>query len=323
VHTRFVNERTRDEGARYVHVSMRDNAANLPPDYVAAMMATKAQRPSWYRSFVLGEWGAFEGAAFPEFEEAIHVVEPFEIPEAWERFESMDHGTNNPTAWHAWAADHDGNLVIFDEYYGTGLVSKHAPAVKRRRAPTYGGGAPAGLNWWNRLDGGDWPDNNCWADPSIRANHGHSDRFGWPASIWTEYRDHDVHLIFANNDRRAGYLRLLELLHPEPGRVPPPWSHVPAELGAAPRLYAFSTCERLIEQLKSAPVAVDGANAGEAVDGKWESAYGHATSSARYGAMSRPSPSPMPEEPLDPREEMARRTLELMEEEEEGRYVAI
>jgi hypothetical protein len=31
---RLVNEATRDEGARYVHVSMRDNAEHLPADYL-------------------------------------------------------------------------------------------------------------------------------------------------------------------------------------------------------------------------------------------------------------------------------------------------
>jgi len=59
-------------------------------------------------------------------------------------------------------------------------------------------------------------------------------------------------------------------------------------------LYVFSSCEHLIEQLKSAPVATDGVQAGEAVDPKWESQHGHAHASARYGAMSRPSPSKEP-----------------------------
>jgi hypothetical protein len=60
-------------------------------------------------------------------------------------------------------------------------------------------------------------------------------------------------------------------------------------------LYVFSSCEHLIDQLKSAPVATDGVQAGEAVDPKWESQHGHAHASARYGAMSRPSPSKEPE----------------------------
>jgi hypothetical protein len=62
----------------------------------------------------------------------------------------------------------------------------------------------------------------------------------------------------------------------------------------------FRSCKQLIAQLKSAPVAVDGVNAGECVDPKWESEHGHAHASIRYGAMSRPGPSPKPvEEPSD------------------------
>jgi hypothetical protein len=37
-------------------------------------------------------------------------------------------------------------------------------------------------------------------------------------------------------------------------------------VNGAPRLYIFATCKELIRQLKSAPVAVDGMDAGEAVD---------------------------------------------------------
>jgi phage terminase large subunit len=44
---RLVDPRTRDRGARYVHVSLEDNAANLPPDYVEAMLATEQTRPHW------------------------------------------------------------------------------------------------------------------------------------------------------------------------------------------------------------------------------------------------------------------------------------
>src|SRR5439155_11690633 len=99
---RLIDRRTRARGVRRVHFTLRDNAANLPADYVADMEAMAETRPSWYRSFILGEWGAFEGQAYAEFEEAIHVVEPFAVPEHWERFESMDHGAANPTAWHAW-----------------------------------------------------------------------------------------------------------------------------------------------------------------------------------------------------------------------------
>jgi hypothetical protein len=52
-------------------------------------------------------------------------------------------------------------------------------------------------------------------------------------------------------------------------------------------------------------VAEDGVGAGECVDPKWESSFGHAHASARYFAMTRPSPSPMPGPELDPRIDLA------------------
>ncbi|MEP6910266.1 MAG: phage terminase large subunit, partial [Actinomycetota bacterium] len=135
---RLVDDATRDAGARYVHVTLADNAVNLPADYVQAMLATRETRPAWYRSFIVGEWGAFEGQAFPEFEEAIHVVEPFEIPDFWERFESLDHGANHPTVVLPWAADTDGNIVVFGEYCSPGS----SPSTRRRSLSGASAGRP-------------------------------------------------------------------------------------------------------------------------------------------------------------------------------------
>jgi hypothetical protein len=87
----------------------------------------------------------------------------------------------------------------------------------------------------------------------------------------------------------------------------------PSGTGGAPRMYVFSTCRRLIDQFKSAPVAVEGMDAGEIVDPKWATSHGHAIDAARYGAMSRPSPSedePEPDPTLeDPRAEALRQSF--------------
>lgn len=53
----------------------------------------------------------------------------------------------------------------------------------------------------------------------------------------------------------------------------------------------------MVEQLKSAPVASEGLDAGKAVEARWEHEHGHAHAALRYGAMSRPSPSEEPPEP--------------------------
>lgn len=52
----------------------------------------------------------------------------------------------------------------------------------------------------------------------------------------------------------------------------------------------------------------------ECVDPTWESAHGHAVASLRYGAMSRPSHSPIPEPELSPQGELLFRCERQLEE---------
>jgi PBSX family phage terminase large subunit len=291
VFRRYVNERTRDRGVARVHFTLLDNAAHLPDDYVAEMLATRESRPVFFKTYVEGTWGSFEGMAFTEFDERVHVVDRFRsVPDNWLRFESMDHGAASPTAWLPWATDEDQNHVVFDEHYQAGwLVSEHAREVRRRQ-----------VLGWRRRERGRWERHYCFADPSITASHGLSTKMGVPASVLTEYHEHGVDwLVAANNDRVAGYSRLLELLHVDERRPFPHWHPRYGEKGA-PRMFIVRGCVHVIEQLRSAPVASDGLDAGKAVDGKWEHEHGHALAALRYGALSRPAPTQWPvQEPAD------------------------
>lgn len=58
---------------------------------------------------------AGENVSFPEFSEAIHVCEPFEIPEHWKRWGAVDNGYNDPYAWYKFAVDEDGTVYIYYE----------------------------------------------------------------------------------------------------------------------------------------------------------------------------------------------------------------
>jgi hypothetical protein len=86
--------------------------------------------------------------------------------------------------------------------------------------------------------------------------------------------------VLANNDRAAGYARLLELIHPQGRRPFPGWHPRSGELGS-PQLFVFRSCEHVIEQLKSASIARDGHDAGEAVDPKWRARTGTGTRTPR------------------------------------------
>ena len=79
-----------------------------------------------------GRFSQGEGLVYKEFDENIHVSEPFPIPREWQSGISIDPGLNNPLSCHFYAVDHDGNIYVVAEHYEKGKgVSHHAEAIKR------------------------------------------------------------------------------------------------------------------------------------------------------------------------------------------------
>ena len=239
------------------------------------------------RQLELGDWGAFEGQAFPDFDRTTHVLGRFAVPGEWERVEGMDHGVNNPTCFLAAALDYDGNCVVFDEYYAPGIVSDHAAEVQRRRES----------GWWQTDPSGVTIPTTCFGDPSIRNRFGIRDLSGRELSVETEYADAGIAISPGQNDRREGYARLRELTRCDPDRRFPDW-HPRAGSFGSPRLFVTDRCANLVEQLEAAPIKPDGLDALDCVDPRWESAHGHATAALRYLAMGRFGPSRRPEPPM-------------------------
>lgn len=281
LYRRFVDLRSKQPQTRYVHVKLTDNADVLPAEYVERMLRTKDTRPHWYRCYVLGEWGSFEGAAYPEFQTDIHIIRPFPVDPCWDRLEGMDFGRNNPTSWLVFAVDYDGNLIVFDEYHQPGLVREHATEIWKRRRDR---------GWWAKDNHGRLISVPCYADPSIKNRYGISDPTGRELSVEIEFSDYEIAFSPGQNDRRAGYGRVAELLHPDPDRYFPEWHPRTGEKGS-PRLFVFEHCERVIEALRNAPVKAEGKDAQEIIDPDWESQHGHASAALRYACLSRPAPS--------------------------------
>ncbi|MBQ8322557.1 MAG: terminase family protein [Clostridia bacterium] len=79
-----------------------------------------------------GRFGASEGLVYPEFEEAVHVIEPFPVPKEWQDNISIDPGLNNPLSAHWYAVDFDDNVYVVYEHYEAGRdVDYHAQEIKR------------------------------------------------------------------------------------------------------------------------------------------------------------------------------------------------
>ncbi|MBP3431672.1 MAG: terminase family protein [Clostridia bacterium] len=71
------------------------------------------------------------GMVYSEFDENLHVIEPFNVPKEWQDMISIDPGLHNPLSAHFYAVDFDGNVYIVAEHYEAGrTVEEHANKIK-------------------------------------------------------------------------------------------------------------------------------------------------------------------------------------------------
>jgi len=93
------------------------------PGYLARMeMMPENER----RAKVYGDWWLFAGQVFTEFRNerlpgepanALHVVEPFKIPDWYPRIAHFDWGTSSATAGYWGAVTPDNRCIVYREYY--------------------------------------------------------------------------------------------------------------------------------------------------------------------------------------------------------------
>lgn len=92
-----------------------------------ASMDEQALQARRYGRFVSGG----EGLVYPEFEETVHVIEPFPIPKEWQDKISIDPGLNNPLSAHWYAVDFDDNVYVVFEHFEAGKdIDYHAEKIK-------------------------------------------------------------------------------------------------------------------------------------------------------------------------------------------------
>ena len=78
-----------------------------------------------------GRFKSGTGLVYPEFDENVHVIEPFSIPKEWQDNISIDPGLNNPLSAHWYAVDYDGNVYVVAEHFEAGKdVVYHSQKIK-------------------------------------------------------------------------------------------------------------------------------------------------------------------------------------------------
>jgi hypothetical protein len=203
------------------------------------------------RQLMEGDWNVADGAAFGEFRESIHVIEPFEIPNTWRRFRSCDFGYSERQAsavhWYAINPVTD-QLVVYRELY----VNKHTGYELARRILQLESGENIS---YGVLDSSVW---------AVRGQSGPSIAEEMIA-YGCRWRPSDR----TKGSRVDGKNRLHQLLRVDP-------------FNKAPGIVFFNTCRQIIADLPVIPSDKDS----DDIDPKY--ATDHAYDSIRYGIMSRP-----------------------------------
>jgi hypothetical protein len=106
---------------RFIPAKLSDNPyLNQTSDYRNMLLSLPEKlRKMWLE----GSWNIVEGAAFEEFDPAVHVVEPFDIPNSWPRFRSCDWGFSSPFCVLWYAVDYENTIYVYRELYGKGLTA--------------------------------------------------------------------------------------------------------------------------------------------------------------------------------------------------------
>ena len=100
---------------RFIPAMLTDNPYLAEQgDYEAMLLSLPEQQR---KQLLEGNWDIAEGAAFPEFSRATHVVEPFDIPRNWVKFRACDYGYGSYSAVVWFAVSPDEQLIVYRELY--------------------------------------------------------------------------------------------------------------------------------------------------------------------------------------------------------------
>lgn len=222
VRTVEVDNKTMDRLVAFVPAKVSDNP-HIDPNYIFNLGDLDEHKRKQYLE---GDWDAFEGQFFYDFDKKRHVIKPFTVPASWPRVRGIDYGSAKPYSCVWVAFDHDGNAIVYRMTYETKMtaseqakqivrLSKHSDAEEHGRHR----GRPE--EFFRTV-----------ADPSTFNKQGSG------TSIAQMYALEGLHVAKAMNARVDGWNRIRDYLRGD--------NH--------PQLYIFDTCRDLIDELTFAVV---------------------------------------------------------------------
>lgn len=132
VPTHWIKRRLMDGGeAKTFYSNASDNMHN-PGDYIDTLNSLSGVL---HMRLAMGQWVQAEGVVFEDWNDGIHVIDPFPIPADWRRFRVIDFGYTNPFVCQWWAMDNDGRMYRYREIYmSRRTVKTHSRQIRELSA---------------------------------------------------------------------------------------------------------------------------------------------------------------------------------------------
>lgn len=224
------------------------------PDYIKRLDALPEKER---KALKYGDWDIYDGMFFPEFKRRIHVIEPFQIPDAWNRYIAMDYGLDMFAVLFV-AVDTKGKAYVYNEIHKSNLIVSEARQTLK----------------------------------SIMRQYKYKFIYA-PPDLWNRNRDTGkstaelflkggIHLTKASNNRIAGWLNVKEWLKVKKVR-----HEQTGELYEDSDLKIFSNCINLIKYLPQ--LQRDEKDPNDVATEPHEPT--HITDALRYFCVSRVAPS--------------------------------
>ena len=211
----------RAEDYTFIQAGVRDNAALMEsdPDYIHHLESLPYELR---RAWLDGDWDVLAGQFFSEWNRAVHVCAPFDVPRHWRRYVAMDYGMDMLAAYVVAVDEQGRSWVIREAYEGRDLGEGHDGLIISEAAERV-----------RELVGED--DIYLYlAPPDLWSSRQETGR-----SVGDIFAEHGIYLTKAGNDRESGWMAVHELLRIRENEKGEP------EAG----ITIFGTCPNLIRTL--------------------------------------------------------------------------
>ncbi len=187
----------------FIPSKLKDNPTLVKsdPGYAAFLNGLPEPLRSAWKN---GDWSVFSGQFFTQFHSVRHGIQPFKIAKHWDLIGGLDYGETAHTAFGLYTIDTANNWKIrIGEYYKPGL----APSENARNIVQF-----CKENKWTdgRLPSRIYADPSMWVKRKTDERREEKLTDKSPAEI---FRDYDLFVMQANNDRIPGWSACRESLN--------------------------------------------------------------------------------------------------------------